>query len=272
MKLRKIKKFSSIRKFYYSFLTIFLIGCSAPGMDAPSNSFFGGSKFLNGTENIIPIIDLNESNIFNFSEYRYIVSKGDQLTMIVWGQDEVFPVSGGFINSPIFSRLVDESGSIFVPYVGNVNIEGLTISETRIKVAESLSSKFINPQVDINIQTPSNKNRIFVQGEIRRPIEIPLGVSALTLSSALGKANGINMNTANARKVYIIRSYNDSPTIYRLNLQNADAFLISNRFVLHPEDIIYVGTSSITKWNRYLSQIFPFASFINQIDQVQSRE
>ena len=38
--------------------------------------------------------------------------------------------------------------------------------------------------------------------------------------------------------------------------------------MLSPGDIVFVGVADITKWNRFISQLFPFASFLNQVDNI----
>ena len=262
----------TIKRSFKIFAIFLITSCAVPGIDSPGNSFFGGTPvFYNGNELTIPIININKG--FNDkNKYSYIISNGDVISMIIWGQDEAFPLTGGgYASSPIYSRLVNENGDIFVPYIGNVNIAGSTMSQARTKITNALSKEFINPQIDINLEQASNINRVYIQGEIKDPIEIELNVSPLSLSSAINKASGLNLNTANASNIFIIRSHNNDPKIYKLNLKTANAYITASSFYLYPQDIVYVGTSSITKWNRYVSQIFPFASFLNQIDQVDAR-
>lgn len=251
-----------------------MTSCSLPGVNAPNNSFFGGTAIFYNGENInIPIVELDKAFAFNDNNYKYIIAEGDTISMIIWGQDEAFPQTGvGYAASPIFSRLVDENGTIFVPYIGNVKVSGLTLSETRDKIQDALSTEFINPQADVNLQIASNFNKVYIQGEIRRPLEIPLDISPLSLASAINKASGINLNTANPKDVFVIRSYNAEPVIYKLDMKNVNSYFIATSFYLYPQDIVFIGTSSLTKWNRYLSQIFPFATFINQVDQVGTRD
>ena len=58
--------------------------------------------------------------------------------------------------------------------------------------------------------------------------------------------------------------------VYYANLENASEFLVAGSFLLSSGDIIFVGASDITKWNRFVTQLFPFASFLNQIDNIQN--
>lgn len=269
--MKRIVKFTNMM----ILLSLMATSCSSPGVNLPQNSFFGGSPiFTNAYSDTIRVIEINKQFLSASKEYEYMIAKGDILSLIVWGQEEAFPMNGasGGLNSPIFARIVDNNGEIFVPYIENVKVSGLSIPNARNEIKKRLSTQFVNPQVDINIQVPSNYNKVYIQGEINRPIEIPLGISELDLGSALYQANGMNLVTANASKVFIIRDYGNEPEILFINLKNINSIALAKKVTLFPGDIVFVSTSSLTKWNRFLSQIFPFATFINQVDQIDARD
>ena len=56
--------------------------------------------------------------------------------------------------------------------------------------------------------------------------------------------------------------------ISELNNKTPERFLITNDIYIRPRDIVYISPSGITKWNRFFSQIFPFASFFNQVNNI----
>ncbi|MCY1249311.1 hypothetical protein D9M72_628320 [compost metagenome] len=52
----------------------------------------------------------------------------------------------------------------------------------------------------------------------------------------------------------------DSPTtpeVFRLDMSQVDALLLSTQFRLEPLDVVYVGTSDAVRFNRVLEQITP---------------
>jgi polysaccharide export outer membrane protein len=58
----------------------------------------------------------------------------------------------------------------------------------------------------------------------------------------------------------VIRRASDNPTqpvIYRLDMTQVDALLLSTEFGLQPLDVVYVGTASIAHFNRLLEQLLP---------------
>ena len=47
---------------------------------------------------------------------------------------------------------------------------------------------------------------------------------------------------------------------------------VRTKFYLQPQDLIFVGASDVTRWNRVIAQVFPFASFLNAIDNLTSSD
>ena len=88
---------------------------------------------------------------------------------------------------------------------------------------------------------------------------------------AIGKSRGLNPYTSNAEEVYIFRSIDDNPRILKIDLSTADQFLLAHRVDLQPQDVVFVGRSNLTEWNSIITQLFPFSSFLNTIDQIQAR-
>ena len=88
----------TIKRSFKIFAIFLITSCAVPGIDSPGNSFFGGTPvFYNGNELTIPIININKG--FNDkNKYSYIISNGDVISMIIWGQDEAFPLTGGVMH------------------------------------------------------------------------------------------------------------------------------------------------------------------------------
>ena len=86
-----------------------LAGCAiSPGMSSPNMS---NSSQSDGIE----IINIDSDIVFEKSlgVENYLVSTGDVLSIVVFGQNEFFPVVNGSGNNPYTSRLVDQNGEIF---------------------------------------------------------------------------------------------------------------------------------------------------------------
>lgn len=113
---------------------------------------------------------------------------------------------------------------------------------------------------DIVYVPDHNASRVFVLGEILKPQTLFMDKGKLTLADALAGASSIDPQSAQPRQILVIRrSAKDpsKPTIYRLDMTQVDAILLSTQFDLHPLDVVYVGTADIARLNRLLYQLLP---------------
>ncbi|RKP48308.1 polysaccharide biosynthesis/export family protein [Trinickia fusca] len=103
-------------------------------------------------------------------------------------------------------------------------------------------------------------SRVFVMGEVKQPTPVPMIRGRLTIADSLTNAGGILDTDANPRQVYVIRGMRtrpSAPDIYRLDMTQPDALLLSTQFQLQPMDVVYVGTASSVQFNRLLQQVLP---------------
>lgn len=91
----------------------------------------------------------------------------------------------------------------------------------------------------------------------------------LTLSDAIASSLGLRNLTAGS-DVFIIRqsSSDGTPKIFYTDLSSPSYFLDSGRFFLMNNDIVYINTSGTARWNKVVSQFFPFSSLVNTIDNI----
>jgi len=103
-------------------------------------------------------------------------------------------------------------------------------------------------------------SRIFVLGEVARPQSLLMNKGRLSLADALAGVNSIDVKAADPRQIFVIRGMRDkpqTPDVYRLDMTQVDAMLLSTQFRLEPLDVVYVGTSDAVRFNRVLDQITP---------------
>lgn len=115
-----------------------------------------------------------------------------------------------------------------------------------------------------------DRNKVYVLGEFGeiKPLEIP--DHGLTLTQVIGQSKGLNPSTSNAAKVYVVRdhgaaSYTD---IYLVNLQTVTNLALANRFEMHPNDIVYVDPTGLTRWNRFINSVLPSSNAIRQLSDL----
>lgn len=113
-------------------------------------------------------------------------------------------------------------------------------------------------------------NKVYVLGEFGRVAPVPILEQGLSLAQVLGESAGLNSNTANAAKIYVVR---DNPgyaytNIYYVDMQSITSFPLANRFKMQPNDIVYVDPTGLTRWNRVLSSLLPSTSAIRSISSL----
>jgi polysaccharide biosynthesis/export protein len=103
-------------------------------------------------------------------------------------------------------------------------------------------------------------SRIFVMGEVKTPATLNMLKGRFTIADALTGAGGILDTDANPRQIFVMRGMRDNPTspqIFRLDMTQPDAVMLSSQFQLQPLDVVYVGTAAGATFNRMIQQILP---------------
>lgn len=260
------------KKFDLILLIAIISGCSiSPGMHVETQKNWFNDReyvFIESIAQPIEIQPINVSANANKHSYSYKIGSGDQIAVVVWGLPDIFPIVN--ISPDQNLRRVDQNGNIFFPYVGLIKASNKTQDELREDITAALSQYFNNPQVDVTISR-FNSQQIFVLGEVTKPSKLNLTDIPISLSDALGNSLGLNKNTAGP-DVFIIRqaSNNNLPQIFYVNLDNPTFLIDAGNFYLSDNDIVYVNSSGSTRWNKVISQFFPFASFLNTVDNIQN--
>ncbi|MFP4891319.1 polysaccharide biosynthesis/export family protein [Paraburkholderia sp. EG304] len=114
-------------------------------------------------------------------------------------------------------------------------------------------------------------SRIFVMGEVKTPIQVPIIRGRMTIADALTQGGGILNTDANPRQIFVMRGMREHPTtpeVFRLDMTQPDSIMLSSQFQLQPLDVVYVGTAASTTFNRVLQQVLPSVQTLFYLKQL----
>lgn len=287
--------------------------------------------------------------LVDYEPENYRIGPNDSLFITVWDHPELTVPGGQQQTSAVNARVVRDDGTLFYPFIGNVQVEGLTLEELREIITQRLARYIEQPQVDVNVigynsqkiilsgafvnpgplsvnaerltlmqavgiagidpdradlsnltlirngQTYTldydrltsrnsqinqiylragdkihlglnDARKVFVMGEVRTPQSISYSTSRMSLSEVLARVGGPAPTTSSGREVYVIRGVEsletEKATVFQLNARSPSAFILADQFEMQPQDVVFVGAAGITRWNRFISQLFPSANFL----------
>ncbi len=168
------------------------------------------------------------------------------------------------------------AGGVNTQYGDNTSItlvrQGRTYQLNSIdleKAGYSLHNLLIQPNDTLYVNSKENQ-KIYVMGESGKNQSLQMRDQGMTLSDVLGESLGLDPNTASASRIYVLRS--DAQTkqteLYHMNLLSLGDFGLANQFKMHRNDIVYVDSTGLARWQRIVTQILPFSNALYNIDRL----
>jgi protein involved in polysaccharide export with SLBB domain len=123
------------------------------------------------------------------SASSYILNTGDHVQITVFEEPDLS-----------VSAILDDTGAISYPLLGEVKVRGLTARQLESKITERLRGPYlINPRVNVSIK---EYRPYFVRGEVASPGSYPFK-PGLTVEKAVSMAGGFSTR-ASKSKFYIV--------------------------------------------------------------------
>lgn len=138
----------------------------------------------------------------------------------------------GIPNEIHVEDIIDQEGSLNLPYIGRVYLAGKTTSEAELEIEDAYIDGEIFNHINVIVVTPMDE--YFVRGEVMRPGKFVI-TGETTLSQAIATAGDFT-DFSNKKDITIRRN----GRTYKYDMQKIDKGEQKDPFIL-PGDIIVVG-------------------------------
>ncbi|HLN53776.1 MAG TPA: polysaccharide biosynthesis/export family protein [Lentimicrobium sp.] len=175
----------------------------------------------------------------------------DAETAAIFSNETV--MNGPGIDINLISYTVNEKGMIDFPFVGEINVNNLTLKEAKLKIEEELSQYLSNTSITIKFV---NSN-ITVLGEVKNQGEFPYFKDQINIFQAIGFAGGMT-DYGDKSKVTLIREDDDKIRYHLVDLTDKNV-IETEFFYLQPNDIVIVEPIKVKFRNL---RTFTYSSFL----------
>ena len=116
-----------------------------------------------------------DSSFFAVTEdWQYTIRKNDKLSISIWNNDEISvgSIYGIYNSSEGYGKwvMVDAKGTIAIPDMGDIKVEGLTIIAMKEMLVQQLSKTIVRPVVDIKVLN----REVTILGDVKNPGKMQL--------------------------------------------------------------------------------------------------
>lgn len=180
------------------------------------------------------------------------------------------------------------------------NVQDTNVQLTRGDVVKTVALEDLvaNPRQNIRLKRGdvvtliTNPNSFTAMGAVGRTQQINFSVKGLSLAEAVGRMGGLQDYRSDARGVFVFRytplaelpsesqekwiaqgfgSEADIPTVYRVNMAEANALFAMQRFPIRNKDVLYVSNAPLSEVQKFLSFVFsPVTSGVNTINNLSN--
>lgn len=119
----------------------------------------------------------------------YRIGPHDRLLITVWEHPELNDPGAEKIPLEQAGKVVQDDGTVYYPYAGNVPVGGKTVSEARELLTGELSKYFKKVKLDVRVISYLS-HRVYVVGEVKNPGIQSMVDTPLTVAEAISRAGG----------------------------------------------------------------------------------
>ena len=198
----------------------------------------------------------------------YQIRSDDKVSVSIWNHDDlsVGSIFGIYNSNEVYGKwvLVDQSGNIQLPKIGEVQVGGKTIQQLQEELKTTYAKFIIDPIIVVKVLN----REVTVLGEVKDAGTFLLEKENNTLVELLGRAGGLNFY-ADERKVKLIRKEGILEKQYLIDLSKLEGYEL-HQIRLFADDVIYVPTKKGKSLDKKAPTLIPFTSVLTSLGIVYS--
>ena len=196
--------------------------------------------------------DLKDAQIYTVPTQTIKIKPADKISIIVNSRDaqltDMFNLpyvprnigtstSGSGTNQGLSTYTVSPEGSIDFPFLGEIQVEGMTRLEIAALIKGMLISKDLvrDPIVTVEL----TNGIVTVMGEVAKPGSYSIDRDDMTILDAIGLAGDLTIY-GKRQEVKLVRSYGDRQETYIVSLLDVEKLRNSPAFFVQQDDVIYI--------------------------------
>src|SRR6516165_868962 len=168
-------------------------------------------------------------------EGPYRLGPNDVISVSVYMHPELSTPPPGTIGG----AMITSDGSVSLPLIGSINVDGLTIDQAQQKINAAYAANVKNPNVAVQLVTAQSL-RYYLLGAFSSPgVKYP--GRQLSLLDALSLGGSVDFSNADLYQAYVVRGSEKLPIDFHALLAEGD---LTQDYPLEPGDTIVIPTAS----------------------------
>lgn len=188
------------------------------------------------------------------TEAEYRIRPGDTLIITLWEHSELSR-----------ERSVSPEGCLRLPFLGELKVTDLTISELEKTLTKAMTPYIKNVIITVELKTMLPTKTITILGAVVKPGNYTFSMpEKITVISLLGSV-GSYTESANLEEIYLFRTNPETPNQrekFRIDLKSILSDPTDKDIVLQDKDMLIVGQTMQSNLNTNIQEITPSLQLI----------